>query len=1347
MPNVPTTCLDQSYQPVVVPTVQSEVGEAVAEALPSLRQFILDVPRQSDGSLGAADSEKLGKILKGMSPEEVNAKDDGDEGRTALHHVARRGLQGVVARLLNHGAMVSAQDAKRNQPLFLSCQGGFVETTTELLEHGAKDFIDARNRFGQTALHFACRKGRSPIVKVLLEYEAKTNIVSNGNRSPIFDASSRGHPEIVQLLLSHKSWNKVLLGKKVTATGRTPLHAAVYKGHDEIAEKLLESGSKLGICDIQGWTPLMAATKQKSVGLMKLLLEPSRASQDRQLEKADKEKFTPLRAAAAQGFLTGVDMLIKAGAKCTSVDLEMPELLSSNEEFIKEDSNRAVLNPETLALLLRTASRWRYEKIVEYLLRSANIHDCNTPNEKGWSGLTSASLYGHAKIVDLFLANETKVGLSQEEKGQALQAASKQGYDNIVKRLTDEKVNTPIDFKDQEGMTALHHAIRGDTHNLEEQDEKFLDPSPVDRGEENYTGSEPGKYDDVVQLLLDAKAKPGEKTKGGETALHLAVRGPSSKRINRVKVILEHMEDDDVWAVNNEEQTALSLAFEAANSENQEEDDGHNIARLILLKRRVQTEHGMESVQTNDWSAIELAAYHALPEVLALLLINSTSMKETMKCVDSAKTLVAEKMSRKGEFPTKAKSGTVATASMLAETSEHNEDDSEDDQDDDDDSKPSEDQNGSNDKDEEVGSTKEHLVMDILNDPQIVTIKDSESYELPQPERGVEGLLKDHSASIFQFYADEKESSIIQRFRTVQQVIYGEGPKKIMEEAVKNLKNIYGKMKSRPLIADPETKTKPKFTWVHLSSTNDALKRILKDEGYSKDRFQTIKSFFQDSWAEIPDKTSPSRFMRPQHSCKSLQAEKNDQDGRCTALYIPYLSFARYCRGQCSDHTENARGDDFHEKRKRQKLHEEARRCQELLEAYKNRVIHGPSTLDEWYYHFEAEISSSEDKQRRNETQVVTKSLRDNTSEGHHWRLVRVNQLWAWVIGNKWLITATWDPIDGMEETLPQGIIDDIRKQAKIRGKRYQPYSPLYMSKLLVDYCIGSYERARIPADKDPEHEQQVSIRQIFSNYINTIGRDETALFERFSKFSLKTNDRHGLEHLLLDNEIRKATEEAKRMSCEIKDIRDELNILKSVAQYQRDVEQKLSTNDSSKMGSRNSSLRANYVVEDVSQMDRVSLRIQSSISETLSLEQSEIANLQATLSVEQGKTLMAFTIVTVVFLPLSFLATFFAMDTDSFQRSAWWAKLAVFLLSFGLFILFPFIFRPISQLTTYMLNKDKHGKKLPVTSNRSTDLRAKPIDLGSRTPAEVEEAVTARSIIKGDILARRFRKSDQDHD
>ncbi|CAG9975227.1 unnamed protein product [Clonostachys byssicola] len=1316
-PNVPTTPPDQ---PIGVPVVQIEGGE-VAEPLPSLQQFIRNVPKQQDHFLSVGDSEKLDKILEGLKPEEVNAKDENDGGRTALHNVARRGLKGVIARLLKQGAIVSAEDAKKDQPLHLSCQRGFVGTTTELLEQGAKDFINAKNSLGQTALHFACRKGRSAIVKLLLEYKVNTNVLSSGNRSPIFDASSRNHPEIVQILLSHKSWDKALLGKKVTARGWTPLHAAVYKGHADIAEKLLKSGSKLGICDTQGCTPLMAATKQKSAGLMELLLQPSRASQGHQLETPDKEGFTPLRVAAAQGFLIGVDMLVKAGANWTSI---------------------------------------------------------NRPNKEGWGGLTNASFNGHAKIVELFLKHETEIGLSKEEKGRALQAASKQGYYNVVKQLLDEKINTPIDFQDREGMTALHHAILGDIHNVEKQDGELLGQISVDGDKENHTESEPAKHDDVAKLLLEAKAKPGQKTKKGDTTLHLAVRSPRSKRTNRVELILEHMEDDDVWAANNEGQTALDVAFEVANTENQsvnwavEKGNRDNLARSIVSKRKERIGHGVNS---EDWSLIELAAYHALPEVLALLFVNSTSMKETMKCIDSAKGLVAKKMSQRKELLTRARPRTATTPSMPAGTSERNDDDSEDDQDDDDNG-PGEDQSGSNAEDYGGEFAQEHLIMDMLNDPQIVIIKDSESYELPRPEGGVEGFLKDHSASIFQFYADEEESRIIQRFRTVQQVIYseGQGPKRIMEEAVKNLKKIYGRMKSRPLIADPENETKPKFTWVHLSSTNDVLKRILKDEEFSqdekirngetisdderisKDRIKMINSFFQDSWAEIPDKTSPSRFMRPQHSYELFQAEKknSDQYGRCTALYIPYLSFAKYCRGKCSDDAEIIGDDKLHEKSKRQKLHDETRRCQDLLKAYQNRAIHAPSTLDEWYYHFSAEPSSSDDKQRRNETQVVTKSLRDNTSEGDHWRLVRVNQLWAWVVGDKWLITATWDPIDGIEETLPQGIIDHIRKQAKIRGKRYQPYSPFYMSKLLVDYCIGSYERARIPTDKEPEHEQQVSIRQSLSNYINMIGRDEKALFERFSKFSLKTNDRQGLKHLLLDDVIRKATEEAKRMSCEIKDIRDELNIFKSVAQYQKDVEQKLLTNNSSNMRSRNPTLRSNYVVDDVGQMERISLRIQSSISETLTLEQSEIANLQATLSVKQGKTLMTFTIVTIVFLPLSFLASFFAMDFGAFQNSAWWAKLVVFVVTFVfLSVLFiirkrSFIRQLFSSLKDWLdrcISKDAHTEKLPTraTSNRSTDPKGVSIGLGSRTPSEVEEAVTSTSIRKREILARRFRRSD----
>ncbi|UZP46438.1 hypothetical protein NXS19_014250 [Fusarium pseudograminearum] len=44
-------------------------------------------------------------------------------------------------------------------------------------------------------------------------------------------------------------------------------------------------------------------------------------------------------------------------------------------------------------------------------------------------------------------------------------------------------------------------------------------------------------------------------------------------------------------------------------------------------------------------------------------------------------------------------------------------------------------------------------------------------------------------------------------------------------------------------------------------------------------------------------------------------------------------------------------------------------------------------------------------------------------------------------------------------------------------------------------------------------------------------------------------------------------------------------------------------------------------------------------------------ARVQAEQSARQGKTIMVFTIVTIIFLPLSFMAAFFAIDISQFQR------------------------------------------------------------------------------------------------
>lgn len=101
----------------------------------------------------------------------------------------------------------------------------------------------------------------------------------------------------------------------------------------------------------------------------------------------------------------------------------------------------------------------------------------------------------------------------------------------------------------------------------------------------------------------------------------------------------------------------------------------------------------------------------------------------------------------------------------------------------------------------------------------------------------------------------------------------------------------------------------------------------------------------------------------------------------------------------------------------------------------------------------------------------------------------------------------------------------------------------------------------------------------------------------------------------------------------------------------------------------------------------------------TLSLQQSESANLQAALSVEQGqqaakqgRTLMVFTVVTILFLPMSFLSSLFAMDIESFQKSPPWAFGVIFGVFGGVFLLFALYRIYSDEVRNFVAKIDKKG-------------------------------------------------------
>ncbi|KAF4490740.1 hypothetical protein CGGC5_v002443 [Colletotrichum fructicola Nara gc5] len=224
------------------------------------------------------------------------------------------------------------------------------------------------------------------------------------------------------------------------------------------------------------------------------------------------------------------------------------------------------------------------------------------------------------------------------------------------------------------------------------------------------------------------------------------------------------------------------------------------------------------------------------------------------------------------------------------------------------------------------------------------------------------------------------------------------------------------------------------------------------------------------------------------------------------------------------------------------------------------------------------------------------------------------------------------------------------------------------MSKVIVNYCIGAYERKRkrsvmtkgpvstqANAQQNGLPKEERSIRQIFSDSINEIGRKESSLF----------NQAYGHHHLSSNREDRKnkgkSTEQTMghlsstlgkvaRQLCDIKDIRDELNILKTVATFQRKVQYQMAG------PSANGDLETDYILSDIREMDRFAEQTQEAVKTTLTLVESDIANLQGMEAVKQGKIVLIFTLVTVWFLPLSFLTSLFALDVASFLTAPAWS-------------------------------------------------------------------------------------------
>jgi ankyrin repeat protein len=162
----------------------------------------------------------------------------------ALHAAASSGHDGIVSKLLRHGAHVDSRGDDDITPLFLAAGFNDGNRCIEvLLQHGAA--IDARDSEDRTPLLISCQNGMLQNARLLLQRGANIDHAENEGWTPLASCIFWNMHDSIRLLLSSGASRLVR-----TKQGDTLLHSAARYGDVETLALLADKGT-LGDVDVE----------------------------------------------------------------------------------------------------------------------------------------------------------------------------------------------------------------------------------------------------------------------------------------------------------------------------------------------------------------------------------------------------------------------------------------------------------------------------------------------------------------------------------------------------------------------------------------------------------------------------------------------------------------------------------------------------------------------------------------------------------------------------------------------------------------------------------------------------------------------------------------------------------------------------------------------------------------------------------------------------------------------------------------------------------------------------------------------------------------------------------------
>ncbi|KAJ4337606.1 hypothetical protein N0V87_004562 [Didymella glomerata] len=440
--------------------------------------------------------------------------------------------------------------------------------------------------------------------------------------------------------------------------------------------------------------------------------------------------------------------------------------------------------------------------------------------------------------------------------------------------------------------------------------------------------------------------------------------------------------------------------------------------------------------------------------------------------------------------------------------------------------------------------------------------------------------------------------------------------------------------------------------------------------------------------------------------------------------------------------------------------------------------LHVRRTLDQFFYH-------NIDTQSRDRDQVVYRYQCKSSHHDHiDPKIFMVDQLWMWVLGKDLIVTAfpqRWqqprnDPLnvlDGVIERLNSKTQEPIRNvydlatiitercsgvfdRHRVGDEEYQ-FLDMFESSIgdateMETMLFKEFNTASAQASAWLQHHRRANR---FSRHLEAEGRHREHQNRRHVPHHSHTHaladppikeehfgydDDSSLAHapLFVDKLLDIGAETD--LLAETKDIRDELNMITKVLEDQRSVIPDLETaiidiykeerkaQHDLKRHFKDQLKTIDTHMKDLERMDKQAERIYKSITDLLDLKQkhanafeARFARDQAAGTARQSQTIMVFTIVTIIFLPLSFIAALFTINIEEFphkpggdEPSLPMSYVFKFMFGIGLAISIPFI--------AIALSFDAIGDFFREVRRRWRERKGRDIDFDRRSTAIVSD-------------------------